>query len=100
MTDLEGKSITFCVFNGNIWCFYVLLLQEVGAKKDRLDFEQFHKLYNHIMFEQNEVSQNYHNKVIKYVLFRILYIFYLAFSFILIQILDEFKKESCAFILG
>ncbi|XP_076590180.1 1-phosphatidylinositol 4,5-bisphosphate phosphodiesterase gamma-2 isoform X2 [Chaetodon auriga] len=42
---------------------------EVGAKKDRLDFEQFHKLYNHIMFEQNEI-------------------------------LDEFKKESCAFILG
>uniref|UniRef100_A0A3B4TIQ3 1-phosphatidylinositol 4,5-bisphosphate phosphodiesterase gamma n=1 Tax=Seriola dumerili TaxID=41447 RepID=A0A3B4TIQ3_SERDU len=42
---------------------------EVGAKKDRLDFEQFHKLYNLIMFEQNEI-------------------------------LDEFKKESCAFILG
>uniref|UniRef100_A0A3Q3WB35 1-phosphatidylinositol 4,5-bisphosphate phosphodiesterase gamma n=1 Tax=Mola mola TaxID=94237 RepID=A0A3Q3WB35_MOLML len=31
---------------------------EVGAKKDRLDFAQFHKLYNHIMFEQNEVSLN------------------------------------------
>ncbi|KAF0040834.1 hypothetical protein F2P81_006732 [Scophthalmus maximus] len=44
-------------------------LQEVGAKKDGLDFEQFHKLYNLIMFEQNEI-------------------------------LDEFKKESCAFILG
>ncbi|XP_060892389.1 1-phosphatidylinositol 4,5-bisphosphate phosphodiesterase gamma-2-like isoform X1 [Labrus mixtus] len=43
--------------------------QEIGAKKDKLDFEQFHKLYNHIMFEQNEI-------------------------------LDEFKKESCAFILG
>ncbi|XP_028286873.1 1-phosphatidylinositol 4,5-bisphosphate phosphodiesterase gamma-2 [Parambassis ranga] len=43
--------------------------QEVGAKKDRLDFEQFHKFYNLIMFEQNEI-------------------------------LDEFKKESCAFILG
>ncbi|XP_034734553.1 1-phosphatidylinositol 4,5-bisphosphate phosphodiesterase gamma-2 isoform X1 [Etheostoma cragini] len=43
--------------------------QEVGAKKDRLDFEQFHKLYNIIMFEQNEI-------------------------------LSEFKKESCAFILG
>nr|AGQ56873.1 phospholipase C gamma 2 [Paralichthys olivaceus] len=43
--------------------------QEVGGKKDRLDFEQFHKLYNLIMFEQNEI-------------------------------LDEFKKESCAFILG
>ncbi|XP_041794978.1 1-phosphatidylinositol 4,5-bisphosphate phosphodiesterase gamma-2-like [Chelmon rostratus] len=42
---------------------------EVGAKKERLDFEQFHKLYNHIMFEQNEI-------------------------------LDEFKRESCAFILG
>ncbi|XP_069019306.1 1-phosphatidylinositol 4,5-bisphosphate phosphodiesterase gamma-2 isoform X1 [Embiotoca jacksoni] len=42
---------------------------EVGAKKERLDFEQFHKFYNLIMFEQNEV-------------------------------LDEFKKESCAFILG
>ncbi|KAL6107326.1 plcg2 [Pungitius sinensis] len=43
--------------------------QEVGGKKDRLDFAQFHKLYNLIMFEQNEI-------------------------------LDEFKKESCAFILG
>ncbi|XP_054475368.1 1-phosphatidylinositol 4,5-bisphosphate phosphodiesterase gamma-2 isoform X2 [Anoplopoma fimbria] len=42
---------------------------EVGGKKDRVDFAQFHKLYNLIMFEQNEI-------------------------------LDEFKKESCAFILG
>uniref|UniRef100_A0A672FDS2 1-phosphatidylinositol 4,5-bisphosphate phosphodiesterase gamma n=1 Tax=Salarias fasciatus TaxID=181472 RepID=A0A672FDS2_SALFA len=42
---------------------------EVGAKKDRLDFEQFHKFYNLILFEQNEI-------------------------------LDEFKKESCPFILG
>ncbi|KAK9517244.1 hypothetical protein VZT92_025129 [Zoarces viviparus] len=42
---------------------------EVGGKKDRLDFVQFHKFYNLIMFEQNEI-------------------------------LDEFKKESCAFILG
>lgn len=42
---------------------------EVGAKKERLDFEKFHKLYNLIMFEQNEI-------------------------------LDEFKKESCEFILG
>uniref|UniRef100_A0A8C6UXY5 1-phosphatidylinositol 4,5-bisphosphate phosphodiesterase gamma n=1 Tax=Neogobius melanostomus TaxID=47308 RepID=A0A8C6UXY5_9GOBI len=43
--------------------------KEVGAKKDRLDFEQFHKLYNLIMFEQNEI-------------------------------LEEFKTESCEFILG
>lgn len=35
--------------------FHVPLSQEVGAKKDRLDFEQFHKFYNLIMFEQNEV---------------------------------------------
>uniref|UniRef100_A0A3B3ZC66 Phosphoinositide phospholipase C n=1 Tax=Periophthalmus magnuspinnatus TaxID=409849 RepID=A0A3B3ZC66_9GOBI len=28
--------------------------QEVGAKKDRLDFEQFHKLYNLIMFILDE----------------------------------------------
>lgn len=28
----------------------------MGSKKDRLDFEQFHKFYNHIMFEQNEVN--------------------------------------------
>uniref|UniRef100_A0AAQ5ZUZ6 1-phosphatidylinositol 4,5-bisphosphate phosphodiesterase gamma n=1 Tax=Amphiprion ocellaris TaxID=80972 RepID=A0AAQ5ZUZ6_AMPOC len=47
----------------------VLPSQEVGGKKDRLDFEQFHKFYNLIMFEQNEI-------------------------------LDEFKKESCSFILG
>lgn len=33
-----------------------LCSQEVGAKKDRLDFEQFHKLYNHIMFEQRSES--------------------------------------------
>ncbi|KAM4572809.1 1-phosphatidylinositol 4,5-bisphosphate phosphodiesterase gamma-2 [Odontesthes bonariensis] len=44
-------------------------LLEVGAKKDRLDFEQFHRFYNLIMFEQNEI-------------------------------LDEFKKEACSFILG
>ncbi|KAM8861888.1 1-phosphatidylinositol 4,5-bisphosphate phosphodiesterase gamma-2 isoform 3-T3 [Synchiropus picturatus] len=43
--------------------------QEVGARKDSLDFEKFHKLYNLIMFEQNEI-------------------------------LEEFKNESCAFILG
>ncbi|XP_071403455.1 1-phosphatidylinositol 4,5-bisphosphate phosphodiesterase gamma-2 [Centroberyx affinis] len=42
---------------------------EVGAKKDHLDFEQFHKLYNLIMFEQKDI-------------------------------LEEFKKESCAFIMG
>uniref|UniRef100_A0A3B5L9H6 Phosphoinositide phospholipase C n=1 Tax=Xiphophorus couchianus TaxID=32473 RepID=A0A3B5L9H6_9TELE len=40
-------------------------LQEVGVKKDRLDFEQFHKFYNLMMFE----------------------------------ILDEFKREACSFIL-
>ncbi|KAM9854414.1 1-phosphatidylinositol 4,5-bisphosphate phosphodiesterase gamma-2 [Aulostomus maculatus] len=28
---------------------------ELGAKEDRLDFEQFHKLYNLIIFEQNEI---------------------------------------------
>uniref|UniRef100_A0A3P9KSD2 1-phosphatidylinositol 4,5-bisphosphate phosphodiesterase gamma n=1 Tax=Oryzias latipes TaxID=8090 RepID=A0A3P9KSD2_ORYLA len=44
-------------------------LLEVGIKKDRLDFEQFHKFYNLIMFEQNEI-------------------------------LDEFKREACSFILG
>ncbi|KAM4553805.1 1-phosphatidylinositol 4,5-bisphosphate phosphodiesterase gamma-2 [Fundulus diaphanus] len=44
-------------------------LQEVGVKKDRLDFEQFHKFYNLMMFEQNEI-------------------------------LEEFKKEACSFILG
>ncbi|XP_047208932.1 1-phosphatidylinositol 4,5-bisphosphate phosphodiesterase gamma-2 isoform X2 [Girardinichthys multiradiatus] len=44
-------------------------LQEVGVKKDRLDFEQFHKFYNLMMFEQNEI-------------------------------LDEFKREACSFILG
>ncbi|KAM4618714.1 1-phosphatidylinositol 4,5-bisphosphate phosphodiesterase gamma-2 isoform 2-T2 [Polymixia lowei] len=43
--------------------------QEVGAKKDHLDFEQFHKLYNLIMFEQKDI-------------------------------LEEFKRESCAFIMG
>ncbi|CAN9498676.1 unnamed protein product [Ophioblennius macclurei] len=42
---------------------------EVGVKKDRLDFEQFHKFYNLILFEQNEI-------------------------------LEEFKKETCPFILG
>ncbi|XP_056137808.1 1-phosphatidylinositol 4,5-bisphosphate phosphodiesterase gamma-2 [Lampris incognitus] len=42
---------------------------DVGAKKDHLDFEQFHKLYNLLMFEQKDI-------------------------------LEEFKKESCAFIMG
>uniref|UniRef100_A0A8C2BDT9 1-phosphatidylinositol 4,5-bisphosphate phosphodiesterase gamma n=1 Tax=Cyprinus carpio TaxID=7962 RepID=A0A8C2BDT9_CYPCA len=42
----------------------------VGAKKEVLDFEQFHKFYNLLMFENQKM------------------------------ILDEFKKESCAFIMG
>ncbi|XP_019896059.2 1-phosphatidylinositol 4,5-bisphosphate phosphodiesterase gamma-2 [Esox lucius] len=42
---------------------------EIGARKDVLDFEQFHKLYNILMFEQKDI-------------------------------LEEFKRESCAFILG
>ncbi|XP_042600229.1 1-phosphatidylinositol 4,5-bisphosphate phosphodiesterase gamma-2-like [Cyprinus carpio] len=42
----------------------------VGAKKEVLDFEQFHKFYNLLMFENQKT------------------------------ILDEFKKESCAFIMG
>uniref|UniRef100_A0A8C5FYG6 Phosphoinositide phospholipase C n=1 Tax=Gouania willdenowi TaxID=441366 RepID=A0A8C5FYG6_GOUWI len=45
------------------------MYSEVGGKKGLLDFEQFHKFYNLIMFEQNEI-------------------------------LDEFKKETCPFILG
>ncbi|XP_042563294.1 1-phosphatidylinositol 4,5-bisphosphate phosphodiesterase gamma-2-like isoform X2 [Clupea harengus] len=43
---------------------------EVAAKKDVLDFEQFHKFYNYLMFENQK------------------------------SILDEFKKESFAFIMG
>uniref|UniRef100_A0A672PCA8 Phosphoinositide phospholipase C n=1 Tax=Sinocyclocheilus grahami TaxID=75366 RepID=A0A672PCA8_SINGR len=42
----------------------------VGAKKEVLDFEQFHKFYNLLMFENQKM------------------------------ILDEFKNESCAFIMG
>ncbi|XP_016099258.1 1-phosphatidylinositol 4,5-bisphosphate phosphodiesterase gamma-2 [Sinocyclocheilus grahami] len=42
----------------------------VGAKKEVLDFEQFHKFYNLLMFDNQKM------------------------------ILDEFKKESCAFIMG
>ncbi|CAL8262728.1 unnamed protein product [Merluccius merluccius] len=44
-------------------------LSEVGAKKDHLDFAQFHKLYNLIMFEQKDI-------------------------------LEDFKRESCTFIMG
>ncbi|XP_061100878.1 1-phosphatidylinositol 4,5-bisphosphate phosphodiesterase gamma-2 isoform X2 [Conger conger] len=43
---------------------------EIGARKDVLDFEQFHKFYNILMFENQK------------------------------SILEEFKKESCAFIMG
>nr|XP_057932323.1 1-phosphatidylinositol 4,5-bisphosphate phosphodiesterase gamma-2 [Doryrhamphus excisus]XP_057932325.1 1-phosphatidylinositol 4,5-bisphosphate phosphodiesterase gamma-2 [Doryrhamphus excisus] len=32
---------------------------EVGVKHDRLDFEQFHKLYNLIMFDQNEILEEF-----------------------------------------
>ncbi|KAM9815426.1 1-phosphatidylinositol 4,5-bisphosphate phosphodiesterase gamma-2 isoform X2 [Syngnathus typhle] len=32
---------------------------EVGGKHERLDFEQFHKLYNLIMFEQNEILEEF-----------------------------------------
>ncbi|XP_041852355.1 1-phosphatidylinositol 4,5-bisphosphate phosphodiesterase gamma-2 [Melanotaenia boesemani] len=34
-------------------------LLEVGVKKDRLDFEHFHKFYNLIMFEQNEILDEF-----------------------------------------
>lgn len=43
---------------------------EIGARKDVLDFEQFHKFYNIVMFENQK------------------------------SILEEFKKDSCAFIMG
>ncbi|KAM6946218.1 1-phosphatidylinositol 4,5-bisphosphate phosphodiesterase gamma-2 [Aplochiton taeniatus] len=42
---------------------------DLRAKKDQLGFEQFHKFYNILMFEQKEI-------------------------------LEEFKTNSCAFILG
>ncbi|XP_036441229.1 1-phosphatidylinositol 4,5-bisphosphate phosphodiesterase gamma-2 [Colossoma macropomum] len=45
-------------------------LVAVGGKKDVLDFEQFHKFYNDLIFENQKT------------------------------ILDELKKESCAFIMG
>ncbi|XP_077452649.1 1-phosphatidylinositol 4,5-bisphosphate phosphodiesterase gamma-2 isoform X2 [Stigmatopora argus] len=34
-------------------------LLEIGAKHDCLNFEQFHKLYNLIMFEQNEILEEF-----------------------------------------
>ncbi|KAJ8335542.1 hypothetical protein SKAU_G00388840 [Synaphobranchus kaupii] len=43
---------------------------EIGARKDVLDYEQFHKFYNILIFENQK------------------------------SILEEFKKESCAFIMG
>ncbi|MGH0123686.1 UNVERIFIED_CONTAM: hypothetical protein FKN15_028917 [Acipenser sinensis] len=43
---------------------------DVGARKDVLNFEQFYKFYNNVMFENQK------------------------------EILEEFKKESCAFIMG
>ncbi|XP_041124581.1 1-phosphatidylinositol 4,5-bisphosphate phosphodiesterase gamma-2-like isoform X3 [Polyodon spathula] len=43
---------------------------DVGACKDVLNFEQFYKFYNNVMFENQK------------------------------EILEEFKKESCAFIMG
>ncbi|RXM29565.1 1-phosphatidylinositol 4,5-bisphosphate phosphodiesterase gamma-2 [Acipenser ruthenus] len=45
-------------------------LKDVGARKDVLNFEQFYKFYNNVMFENQK------------------------------EILEEFKKESCAFIMG
>uniref|UniRef100_A0A3B1IDT9 1-phosphatidylinositol 4,5-bisphosphate phosphodiesterase gamma n=1 Tax=Astyanax mexicanus TaxID=7994 RepID=A0A3B1IDT9_ASTMX len=44
----------------------------VGGKKDVLDFEQFHKFYNDLIFENQKM----------------------------VSILDEFKRETCAFIMG
>uniref|UniRef100_A0A8C8C9I7 Phosphoinositide phospholipase C n=1 Tax=Oncorhynchus tshawytscha TaxID=74940 RepID=A0A8C8C9I7_ONCTS len=34
-----------------------LLFQEIGARKDVLDFEQFRKFYNILMFDQKDVSE-------------------------------------------
>lgn len=50
--NVEGADVF------TVTLFSALLLQEVRSTKGRLDFEQFHKLYNHIMFEQNEVNLN------------------------------------------
>uniref|UniRef100_A0A673ZBL7 Phosphoinositide phospholipase C n=1 Tax=Salmo trutta TaxID=8032 RepID=A0A673ZBL7_SALTR len=36
-----------------------LLFQEIGARKDVLNFEQFHKFYNILMFDQKDVSHNF-----------------------------------------
>ncbi|KAF7225191.1 1-phosphatidylinositol 4,5-bisphosphate phosphodiesterase gamma-2 isoform X2 [Nothobranchius furzeri] len=43
-------------------------LQEMGVKKDRLDFEQFHKFYNLIMFEQNEILDEFKNEACSFIL--------------------------------
>uniref|UniRef100_A0AAX7V6Z3 Phosphoinositide phospholipase C n=1 Tax=Astatotilapia calliptera TaxID=8154 RepID=A0AAX7V6Z3_ASTCA len=64
--------------------FHALLSQEVGSKKDRLDFEQFHKFYNLLMFEQNEVYTG-----------SCFCSPFIHAGFVFSQILDEFKKESC-----
>uniref|UniRef100_A0A8C7K2K9 Phosphoinositide phospholipase C n=1 Tax=Oncorhynchus kisutch TaxID=8019 RepID=A0A8C7K2K9_ONCKI len=37
----------------------LLLFQEIGARKDVLNFEQFHKFYNILMFDQKDVSHNF-----------------------------------------
>uniref|UniRef100_A0A8C7Y3Y0 1-phosphatidylinositol 4,5-bisphosphate phosphodiesterase gamma n=1 Tax=Oryzias sinensis TaxID=183150 RepID=A0A8C7Y3Y0_9TELE len=85
MLRQETQALVFCPFkiksdlvqsfpNPLTWPlsalhFDVSRFKRMGIKKDRLDFEQFHKFYNLIMFEQNEI-------------------------------LDEFKREACSFILG
>lgn len=45
MVDTKDRVVTF---------FFFLYLQEIGAHKDELSFEQFHLLYKKLMFEQQK----------------------------------------------
>ncbi|XP_028813861.1 1-phosphatidylinositol 4,5-bisphosphate phosphodiesterase gamma-2 isoform X2 [Denticeps clupeoides] len=72
--SLTAKELKALLHNANMKVPSSRFLKErfsdVGARKDVLDFEQFHKFYNHLMFENQK------------------------------SVLEEFKKESCAFIMG
>ena len=37
-----------------VWSLFFLYLQEIGAHKDELSFEQFHLFYKKLMFEQQK----------------------------------------------
>jgi hypothetical protein len=50
----EGGGVPMVDIQCYVVTFFFLYLQEIGAHKDELNFEQFHLFYKKLMFEQQK----------------------------------------------